>query len=502
MRPDSTLRESEAKFEVDDGFEFPDMDGVVVDASLSPPTERVVEDTYYDTDDLRLLRWGCTFRHRKRQGWTVKLPVASTARALVRDEINFRGRAGVVPPEAALLVASFTRGRALEPIASLRTARTVHTVTSSDGEQLVELVDDRVSTRTADGTESSFLQVEAEFGPGADAEARNAVIDRLVAAGARLETDGGVKLVKALGEHKPGEPDVVVAPVGDDPTARQLIQWALARSTRQLITELPVALVGEDPRGVHQARVATRRLRSDLRTFAPLLERASQKRLQRDLKPLADILGAIRDTDVLLDRLDAAIDRHPRIDERAGEEVLAVLRNEREAARDDLVGYVEAGTIDELLDSLVAMSETPPTTTDADTPAAERLPNLIRKRWRALDRAVSRLGGDPAPSALHQVRLLAKRTRYAAEAVSAEFGKPARRFASALAEVQELLGEQNDRIVAERWLAAHAGEFDPSAAFAAGVLAETMAVESLTAADGWLIAYERAAKKRNRSWIT
>ena len=54
--------------------------------------ERVIEDTYYDTPDLRLARWGCTLRHRSGEGWTVKVPGPSKGVVLDRER---RGLGGV-----------------------------------------------------------------------------------------------------------------------------------------------------------------------------------------------------------------------------------------------------------------------------------------------------------------------------------------------------------------------------------------------------------------------
>ena len=65
--------------------------------------------------------------------------------------------------------------------------------------------------------------------------------------------------------------------------------------------------IGEDPEGVHQARVATRRLRSHLRTFRKLLEPEWAEPLRDELGWLGDELGGVRDADVLLDRLKSRI---------------------------------------------------------------------------------------------------------------------------------------------------------------------------------------------------
>jgi CHAD domain-containing protein len=84
-------------------------------------------------------------------------------------------------------------------------------------------------------------------------------------------------------------------------------------------------------------------------------------------------------------------------------------------------------------------------------------------------RVVAALADDPAAPELHQVRLLAKRARYAAEAVVAVNGRDARRFAKAITGIEEVLGDMNDAEVA--WLPLAAVDVDPFAAFTAGELA-------------------------------
>lgn len=62
------------------------------------------------------------------------------------------------------------------------------------------------------------------------------------------------------------------------------------------------------------------------------------------------------------------------------------------------------------------------------------------------------LSQPPTDEELHAVRIRAKRCRYAAEASSASLGKRVARFAVAVRELQEVLGELNDAVVAQRWL--------------------------------------------------
>lgn len=493
------VREHEMKLAVDDDFEMPDLEAVVVGATVGPATERHTEDTYYDTEDFRLLRWGCTVRQRKRKGWTVKLPMARAGAALTRDELNFRGRAGKPTPEVVSVVTAYTRGLPLQPVAWIDNHRTVRTISASTGELLVEVADDRITGRTPDGTISTFRQVEAELDEQADPAVLDAVVEYLLGAGAKPDAKG-IKVLKVIGPSLLGPPDVVRPRLGKRPTAKAVLHRAMTKAAIQLIAELPHAMLGE-PRGVHQARVATRRMRSDLRTFAPLLDTEVTNRLRQDLKPLAAKLGAIRDTDVLLANFETTIADHPELDEEPSQRVLDLLADQRRQAYDDLGRYVSGDELPQILESLVTVANDPPTTDAAAGRATKELAGLVRKRWRRLQKAVSQLDETPDSTALHEVRLLTKRTRYAAEAVSGAVGGPARRFAKALSKVQDELGEKNDAVVAEAWLVANAEKLDPAAAFAAGRLAQIMGDGSRHGPDSWRAHYGRAARKRNQTWL-
>jgi CHAD domain-containing protein len=82
-----------------------------------------------------------------------------------------------------------------------------------------------------------------------------------------------------------------------------VVRDALDASVQRLLVADPVARVGDDPEGVHQARVATRRLRSDLRTFGPLLDPAWVTPLRDELRWLGGELGVAREAEVLLGHL-------------------------------------------------------------------------------------------------------------------------------------------------------------------------------------------------------
>jgi len=492
--------EREAKLLADEAFELPPLDQVASQAKRQPAVAQRIEDVYYDTVDLRLLRWGCTLRHRNRQGWTVKLPVARSGAALIRNEINFQGPADQLPEPAVDLVASFSRGHPLQAVATVSTDRTAHSWTGADGELVVELAEDAVQCEAANGIKTSFHQIEAELGPNVELSILDDFIDQLTAAGAQPDP-GGIKVAKVLGADARGAPDVVVPPLGDWASAREVIQRAIARSVRQLITELPAAQVGADPGGVHQARVATRRLRSDLRTFRPLLDASWATALQQDLRPLAAHLGRVRDTDVLLQLFRTTLDEHPEIDQQEAQAILGLLELERQASRAVLNDYLARGGIDALLDRLVAAAADPPTRAKADRRAGKQLTALVRERWRRLDEAVAGLGSEPSASDLHDVRILTKRTRYAAEAIVPPFGPAARPFIKPLTTVQDILGDHNDAMVGQRWLAKNAHRLEPGPAFAAGRLIQILLHEAQAGPRTWTVPYGEAAHKRSQRWL-
>src|ERR1700755_48334 len=61
----------------------------------------------------------------------------------------------------------------------------------------------------------------------------------------------------------------------------------------------------DDIERVHDMRVATRRLRAVLEVFAPAFDAEEHKAALKEVKALADALGARRDPDVQLAALDA-----------------------------------------------------------------------------------------------------------------------------------------------------------------------------------------------------
>lgn len=473
------MREEELKFAVHGRFELPDLPAALgTGHQIEGRGRLVLTAVYYDTADLRLARLGITLRYRTGEGgppWHLKLPKGATsAGATVREEIAVDGP--VEGPPAALtgLVTAWIRTAPLVPVATLRTDRDVYLIRDGDNTVLAELVDDTVEVSDgrgvlADGAgvRTTFREIEVER------RADGARADQAIAAAARALTSAGAvggagtpKLVRALGRRATAPPDLPVAgELTPRASAAAAIAFVLRRSARRLL-EYDVRVRREEPDAVHQARVCCRRLRSDLRTFGPLVDADWAAPIDAELRWLAAVLGGPRDAEVLRDRLrtTAATDPLAPVDGTALARIDAVLGDRQRRALGDLGTALDSDRYPALLDLLIDTVREPETVELASQQAVWVLPAMVEVVWDKLASRAGKLQPDDPDDTWHAARIRAKRARYAAEAVAPVIGAPATRLAKACASVQEVLGEHQDAaIAADEWhdiALAHADDAD------------------------------------------
>src|SRR3954469_7853041 len=263
------MREREAKFEVPTTADIGDA-GKLLDGLADVAVEEVDQEAvYFDTSDLRLTRAGASLRHRSDDGWTVKLPIASGA-LMVRHELGFSADdddAPLDPPRAAQdVVRAWTRLSPLLPVATIRTHRRRIEVFDKAGDRVGELDDDAVSS-AGDGT-AQFHEVEFEIDDHADPHLVKQVLKRLRTSGARPDRAGTPKVARVLGDRAAAPPDLPEPErLAQSAKTLALLRSTIAAGTWRLVTHDPAVRLGDGPEAIHQARVATRRLRSDLRTL-------------------------------------------------------------------------------------------------------------------------------------------------------------------------------------------------------------------------------------------
>lgn len=477
---------------------FDDLDDGVVARAQEPQHLRTL---YLDTDELALTRWGVSLRHREGEGWTLKLPSDETGGdLLVRTELTFDGDPPRAPPEAAELVRAYVRTAALEPQVRLRTQRRRLDLHGADDDLVLRVFDDEVTVLDGRRVAARFRELEVEATEATPDGLLDRVVGRLRSEGAG-EPDPTPKVVRALGARAQEPPEVEVAKLGSNPRAGEVVQRAIAASVTRLIRHDVVVRLDTDPEGVHQARVATRRLRSDLRTFASLVSEEWSRELREELGWLAEALGRVRDGDVMLERMRTRAESLPKASAPGAKRVLAALERERNVAFDELQEAIKSDRYVSLLDRLVAAAREPALAGDADVAATEVLPGLVLRPWKSLAKAVKAIGDPPADDELHAVRIRTKRCRYAAEAAAPVLGKRVRSFASDAAELQDVLGDFNDAVVAESRLRDWSTRArSREATFAAGELAGLERAAGNVARAGWRKAWKQLASHKPQTW--
>lgn len=266
---------------------------------------------------------------------------------------------------------------------------------------------------------------------------------------------------------------------------------ALGHLTEVLLWHAPAAETGQTPEGVHQMRVAMRRMRSLLRVFRPACDGAALRGFDERLKDLAALLGPARDWDVFLDGLGAevaaAVPEDPRI-----AALLRLARERREAAYAALRPALKGAALRRIAWEAVALIERRPWRDEAEERAAGRraepldafAASVLDKRWRRITEAGEAIADLP-DAAFHALRIDAKRLRYAAELFAPLWGrKRARRFLARLAKVQEAFGLANDAVVARSLVASLTAGGGARLAWAGGM------------AEGWALARARRARKK------
>jgi CHAD domain-containing protein len=433
--------------------------------------------------------------------WTVKVPAAAKGDGLSRRELNFEGRPNAVPDEVVALLRGFVRHAVVAPVAKLATRRHRAQVRDGAGQPLLEVADDIVSVLDNRQVAARFREVEVEVQGDASDDLLRAVVDRLREAGAS-SADSTPKVIWALGTRATGPPEVEPVSLSSESTGADVVRAAIAAAVTRLLQHDVGARLGDDPEDVHQARVATRRLRSDLRTFRDLVQPEWGTFVREELRWLGGRLGAVRDTDVLLERLTEQVGRLGEQDRRAASGLIKRLVADREAARAELHVALQSDRYVDLVEELVHAARLAKLLPEAEQPATQILPGLVRKPWKQLQSAVAELGNEPEDEQLHEVRIRTKRARYAAEAVSPVMGKPAQRLGAALASLQSVLGDLQDGAVAEEWLRSSATRARGGAAIVAGQLVAVQHAEMALARKRWRTAWKAASKKTLRSWMT
>ena len=448
-------RETELKLEVDQ----PDQLAISKALGLGEPRATRLSATYYDTPKAALGRAGISFRLRRSPDGciqTINLARSDAAGLFDRDEWE-RTLAGDAPDLSAVDDAGLGEAlgdtaawQKIRPAFVVEVERRVWRTVTGDGDGDIEIVFDEGEV-SADGQHDRLCEIELEL-KQAPADALFGLARSLAEAvpvriGVLTKAERGYRLLS-------GEAGKATPAGAMQLTADATIADAFAVVVEACLHHfrLNEPLVAErDAAALHQARVALRRLRSALSLFRDVVADPSFDALREGLKRVANVLSEARNLDVLIERIAEAGNSAAPLD---------ALRREREAAyahaveelasertRRLMIDVLEWSVIGHWCQGSLSRAVHPMgPIADFAAQVLDRQRRRVKKRGRGL------IGLDAEPR--HEVRIEAKKLRYAAEFFGSLFQEEKQRrrrksFVTALEAVQEHLGALNDLATAE-----------------------------------------------------
>ncbi|MBB6252459.1 CYTH and CHAD domain-containing protein [Nitrospirillum iridis] len=422
---------------------------------------KTLRNTYFDTPEGELAARGVSLRLRHsgtKVLQTLKGPSTGNGMALARSEWEIPAPDGHLVPQAftdadAQALLDGVDLRRLAPVFSNEVKRWIRAVPLAAG-LVVEVAVDQGVTRAADGREEPIAELELELSAGHD---RRVLYDlalalhRTVPLRIELRTKAERGYALARGEAAPVKA-VKAAAIEFSPD--DTVEAALAGVARACLRHMAAneaAVLAGDPSGVHQLRVAVRRLRSALTLFKAILPPAQSAGLKVALKGLADAVGPARSWDVFLEELLVPVTTA--MPEQESLDALAVAAHGARgrghvAAR----AAVSGPTYTELLLTLGRWVDGRCWRDDAPAdrlawlgqplpPFADAVLTRLRHRAAKRGRHFARLD---AP-ARHGLRIALKKLRYAVDFFRCLYPqKGVRRYVDRLSALQDGLGHLND----------------------------------------------------------
>ncbi len=421
-----------------------------------PKTRRLVS-IYYDTPELTLLDQNITLRVRRMSGgWfqAVKGGGSSLAGLHQRSEWediiasghpDFTKIAMIPDPALAALFAPPELRAALKPVFTTDMQRTEWQLVYPDATHIELALD--VGHLVVDGVQrEAICEIELEIKSGHPVRLFELALE--LQNTIPLELENVSKAQRGYACYRPQPPGIMKASptrLAADASAADAFRQIAWECLAQLQGNHDMVLHGTDIEGVHQMRVALRRLRSLFAVFGAVINRETSVELIDDIKWISDVLGKARNLDVFisetlppmmvpLHKHRGLLLLHEKAQHAQGEayvEVRAALRSQRYHRLQLALGaWLEGGHW--LLPEAASLT------------VKELSHQVLTKRHKQLKRHGERLI-HMHPEERHLTRISAKKLRYAAEFfISLSPANGSKNFIRALADVQGVLGVLND----------------------------------------------------------
>ena len=412
---------------------------------------------YFDTPDFELRRREMALRLRRSgRRWVQTLKAGRSG----VGGLHAREEREVERPEPSLDLALLAgtpidaatgaAGR-LDEIFQVNVRRTTWELEVSPGNRVEVALDRGEVTRLGESDPVSEVEIESlEGDPMAVFDLAEQLVDAApLRPSAVTKAQRGYRLARGEVAAPVKARAVALDAMGSPEEAGRAI---LAAALEQLQANEAGVLGATDSEYLHQFRVALRRMRSALRVFRAALEPAFVAHARNELRWIARETGAARDWDVLatatLPAILGAWGEAP-----ATRSVRARVAARRKAARETLRAALGSPRYARLVLHLARGLAAPARQgADAAMPLASFATRVLEKRHKRLVAGAQRLSAL-TPGERHELRLEAKRLRYALEGFEDLLRH--RRFEAyraLLAEIQDDLGRANDAAVAQRLL--------------------------------------------------
>jgi inorganic triphosphatase YgiF len=428
-------------------------DPLIHRAKAGRAVSRPMMAVYFDTADLRLRAARTALRIRQEGAERIQTLKRGGSGAGLSRRREFNAPTDANDPRLELIdddtmraeLEEICSGNALVPVFTTDVRRTVWMLDLPDGP--VEMALD-VGRIESEGRTRPVCEIELELKGGSARDLVAFAGDIAARYPVRLGLESKAQRGYAL--YRPDTPVPCKARKLElDPMApaEESLRRIVEEAGEQMFANEAAVLDGRDPEGVHQMRVAVRRLRAALSAFRDVLPDDRRKPLNKALRRLQVALGPARDWDVFveetLEPLQAQRDA-PKALSRFAERVTEARRRAYKAARRALA----SARYGRLQITLVRFAYTPIDHPPAQRPTAAVAAELLRQRYETV---LAAAGDDPSAleeAAKHALRIDIKKLRYALDFFQSLFDPAAvKPWRSAAKKLQDCLGALNDATV-------------------------------------------------------
>jgi len=422
----------------------------VLTALDGKPVTRKLTSIYYDTPDLQLLDAGVSLRVRRMSGgWFQAVKAKGKALAGLHQRMEWEDIIAAGHPDFSKIIdPALTRifdndalRNALAPIFITEVRRTEWQLAMPDGSRIEMALD--LGQLQVQGKTEPISEVELELKHGDAGRLFDLALE--LQAGIPLHIENVSKAQRGYMHYRPAPPPVVkakVAPLDKTMRAGEAFRRIGWECLAQLQGNQDMVLHGSDPEGVHQMRVALRRLRSAMGVFRAVIDRQQCVGLAEELRWIAAELGNARDLDVFLGEtlppIFVQLAHHPGLLALRDKAITAQAKAYA-AAR----AAIQSQRYQRLLLTLGAWLESGQAS-HGNANVMEVAEAMLRKRNKQLRRH-GRLLREVNTEERHLARIAGKKLRYAAEFFTCLYPQDRTRpFLNGLAGLQDVLGTLND----------------------------------------------------------